>query len=59
VSEIKVLSEFGPSENRSSRGHEDQDIISPETLGINPSRSSARIGGKGLGAIGVLFIGSF
>jgi hypothetical protein len=59
VSEIKVLSDFVPSENRSSRGHEDEDIISPETLRINPGRSSARIGGKGLGAIGVLFIEIF
>jgi hypothetical protein len=59
VSEIKALSEFGLSENRSSRGHEDQDIIRPETPRINPGRSSARTGGKGLGAVGVLFIGSF
>jgi hypothetical protein len=59
VSEIKALSEFGLSENQSSRGHEDQDIISPETPRINLGRSSARTGGKGLSAVGVLFIGSF
>ena len=47
VSEIKALSEFDASGNRSSRGHENQDIISPETPRINPGRPSARTGGKG------------
>ena len=59
MSEIKALSEFDASENWSSRGHENQDIISPETPRINPGRSSARTGGKGSGAFGVLFIGVF
>jgi hypothetical protein len=49
VSEIKAY--------RSSRGHENQDLISPETPRINPGRSSVRTGGKGSGAFGVLFIG--
>jgi hypothetical protein len=53
VSGIKALSEFDASENRSSRGHENQDIISPETSRINPGRPSARTGGKGSGAFGV------
>jgi hypothetical protein len=59
VSEIKALSEFDASENRSSRGHENQDLISPETPRINPGRPSARTGGKISGAFGVLFIGVF
>jgi hypothetical protein len=59
VSEIKALSEFDASENQSSRGHESQDIISPETPRINPGRPSARAGGKGSGAVGVFFIGVF
>ena len=59
MSEIKALSEFGPSKNRSSRGHEDQDIISPKTPRINPGHPSARTGGKGSDAVGILFIGVF
>jgi hypothetical protein len=50
---------IGPSKNQSSRGHENQDIISSETPRINPGRPSARTGGKGSGAVDVLFIGFF
>ena len=59
MSGIKALLELDASENRSSQGHENQDTISPETLRINPGRPSARTGGKGSGAFGVLFIGVF
>jgi hypothetical protein len=53
VSEIKALSEFDASENQISRGHENQDLISPETPRINPGCPSARTGGKGSGAFRV------